>query len=54
MAEKETKKTDKCADLTDRKEGAYKEPKRLSKMGEWRRKHPNGIIEIIDMDAVME
>jgi hypothetical protein len=30
------------------------EPKRLSKMGEWRLKNPNGIGEIIDMRAVMK
>jgi hypothetical protein len=29
-------------------------PKRLSKAGEWRLKHPNGIITILDMKAVMK
>jgi hypothetical protein len=30
------------------------EPKKLSKYGEWRRANPNGIIEILDMKAVMK
>ena len=34
-------------------EKVYIEPKRLSKMGEWRRKNPNGILTILDMKAVM-
>ncbi|MDR3093405.1 MAG: hypothetical protein LBU62_02030 [Bacteroidales bacterium] len=29
-------------------------PKKLSKMGEWRLKNPNGIITIVDMKAVMK
>jgi hypothetical protein len=29
-------------------------PKRLSKMGEFMRKYPNGIGEILDMRAVMK
>jgi hypothetical protein len=28
-------------------------PKKLSKAGEWRRAHPNGICEILDMRAVL-
>lgn len=54
MAEKERNKINKPVKQTDKKESAYKEPKRLSKAGEWRRKHPNGIIQIVDMDAVMK
>jgi hypothetical protein len=30
------------------------EPKRLSKLGEWMDANPNGIIEILDMKAVMK
>jgi hypothetical protein len=32
----------------------YKEPKKLSKIGVWMRKHPNGIGEILDMRAVLK
>jgi hypothetical protein len=35
-------------------ETPYVPPKKLSKMGEWRRKNPNGIMKIIDMRAVMK
>jgi hypothetical protein len=34
-------------------EKVYIEPKRLSKMGEWLRKNPDGIGKILDMRAVM-
>jgi hypothetical protein len=30
------------------------QPKKLSKAGEWKRKHPNGILTIVDMKAVMK
>jgi hypothetical protein len=29
-------------------------PKRLSKAGEWRKAHPKGICEILDMKAVLK
>jgi len=32
----------------------YYEPKRLSKLGEWKRAHPKGILKILDMKAVMK
>ena len=32
----------------------YEPPKRLSKMAEWRRKNPDGILIIKDMRAVMK
>jgi hypothetical protein len=37
-----------------REETPYVPPKRLSKMGEWRRNNPNGILKILDMRAVMK
>jgi hypothetical protein len=30
------------------------EPKKLSKYGEWLLKHPNGMGEILDMEAVLQ
>jgi hypothetical protein len=41
-------------ETTKRNEAPYVPPERLSKMGEWRRKNPNGILKIIDMRAVMK
>jgi hypothetical protein len=37
-----------------REELHYPEPKKLSKFGKWMDAHPNGIIEILDMKAVMK
>ena len=31
----------------------YEEPKRLSKAGEWRKAHPNGVGGYVDWKAVM-
>lgn len=32
----------------------YPEPTKLSKAGEWRKAHPNGILQILDLKAVLE
>jgi hypothetical protein len=37
-----------------RKKAEYKEPKKLSKIGEFMKKYPKGIGTIVDMRAVMK
>ncbi|MCL2183622.1 MAG: hypothetical protein FWB85_09165 [Chitinispirillia bacterium] len=50
MAKKATS-AQKAAGKPEKKPG---EPKRLSKVGEWMRAHPDGVIEIHDLKAVLK
>jgi hypothetical protein len=47
------KKAQTAKNAKDKKD-VLQEPKKLSKAGEWMKAHPNGILEIHDMRAVMK
>ena len=47
-----TKKKQQTAKAVEKQPTAYQEPKRLSKIGIWRRENPGGMLTVIDRRAV--
>jgi len=47
-----TKKKQQTAKAVEKPPTTYQEPKRLSKLGQWMRDNPGGIITVLDRRAV--